>query len=154
MTDFGHLNSYDISQESTAEFTLHMIEQDPEPVLIVAPANRSNRPYFNALLNRSKKYARALAAGNITAKLADDVRDVHKELFPKFVLRGWKHVKDAQGNDVEFTEAHCEQFLQALPDWIFGELRDFCEQPLNFVEGPLADPDEVSENLPSSSGGS
>ena len=39
------------------------------------------------------------------------------------------------GADVPFTQADCSDFLGAIDNFIFDDLRNFCGTPTNFSDG-------------------
>lgn len=143
--DFSHLKKHEVT-DKTMEYPLFQIAGDPVPTLILKPATEANKPYFNAVLKRSKKNIRALQSGSITSKIMDEGRDEDRELYPKFVVVDWKNVCDANGEDVPFSGEHCEEFLRCLPDWIFDDIRKFAGQPTNFTNTEPVDVSEKAKN--------
>ncbi len=137
MVDFSHLANYDVSADSTAEYTLYELEG--EPVLIVRPANDKNKKYFNSVLKSSARMAQIARVGKITAKILNENREQDRELFPKFVIIGWKGVLSATRKDVPFNADNCAQFIAALPNQIFDGLRQFAASPGSFI----TDADEI-----------
>jgi len=129
--DFSHLKNLDV-KDRTARFPIHQIAG--APALIMKPATEANKPYFNAVLKRSRRNVRALKAGAINQVMIAENREQDRELFPKFVVTGWEGVTDSKGKDAEFNRENCEAFLRALPDWIFDEVRDFAGNSVNFTE--------------------
>lgn len=136
MADFSHLKGLDVSTDKTAEFHLHQITVNGKtPVLIVAPATEANKPYFNALLKRAGKSARQVRAGAISSGMIAENRDEDRDLYPKHVVKGWRDVIDGKtGEDVKFSAKECRAFLEALPDWLFDDCRNFCGNPANFTD--------------------
>lgn len=135
MADFSHLEALEVSTDKTAEYTLHQISVNGlSPTLIVAPATEVNKPYFNALLKRASKIGRAVRAGNMTTAMIQEKRDKDKELYPKHVVKGWRDVVDRKGKVVKFSVEEVTSFLEQLPDWLFDEVSQFCDNPANFVE--------------------
>ncbi len=135
MADFSHLNVLEVTQDKTARYTLHQITVNGKtPTLIVAPATEANRPYFNALLKRAGKSAKAIRAGAINAGMVEDNRDEDKDLYPRFIIQGWEDMIDATGKDTAFSKTECVDFLDQLPSWIFDDLRQFCGNPANYTE--------------------
>jgi hypothetical protein len=128
--DFSHLKSLDV-RDKTAPYTIHQIAG--APVLTVRPATEANKPYFNAVLKRSRNNVRALKAGALSQAMIAENREQDRELFPRFVVIGWADVVDSQGAVVPFTAANCADFLRALPDWIFDDLRNFAGDSVNFA---------------------
>ncbi len=142
MSDFSHLNQLNVQKGMTATYTLYQISD--APVLTVTPATEANKPYFNAVLKRSRKMANAIRSGAMNTGMLEQNRSQDRALFPKFVVSGWEGVKDAKGKDVKFTPDTCAEFLNALPNWIFDEIRDFAATPGNFVE--QIDAEEAAKN--------
>jgi len=143
--DFNHLKALEVQSERTAEYTFYQIVG--EPVLIVSPATEANKPYFNALLKRSRKNSRRITAGSFTAAVIEENRDDDRVLYPKLIVKGWRKVSDSQGVSQDFSLEKCTAFLAALPDWLFDELRQFCIDPQNFIDD-LVDVDELAGNSP------
>lgn len=134
-TDFGYLKQLDVTKEKTAEFSMPQIMVNGKsPVLVVTPATEANAGYFNALLKRSKKAARLVRSGNISVQTIKDNRGEDRTLYPKYVVKGWRDVVDATGEEVPFSAEACADFLAALPDWLFDDLNSFCKEPTNFSE--------------------
>ena len=46
---------------------------------------------------------------------------------------------------MEFSVGNATEFLTALPNYLFDELRDFCQNPKNFTS--LDDDEEVVEEI-------
>lgn len=132
MADFSHLSKLNPSSDRTAEYAFYQIEG--EPVLYVLPAAESNRPFYNSMLRRAPKTQRRLKGGGINEGLVREARDEDRELYAKFIVRGWKGVVDSEGKEVPFSFEACEQFLTALPNWLFDDLRAFCGELSNFLE--------------------
>lgn len=134
--DFSHLKNLDV-KDKTARFPIHQIAG--APVLIVKPATEANKPYFNAVLKKSRRNVRALKAGAISQVMIAENREQDRCLFPKFVVVGWEGVADSKGKDAEFSPDNCEAFLRALPDWIFDEVRNFAGDSVNFTDDDMPD---------------
>jgi len=147
MVDFSHLEQLDVTKDRTAEFTLHSIEVNGvSPTIIVAPATEANKAYFNALLKRAGRSARQVAAGKINAGMIQENREEDRALYPAHIIQGWKDMLDADGSEVEFSRENCADFLNALPGWLFDDLRNFCGKPENFVSGPNVDVVQTGKN--------
>ena len=142
--DFSHLSELDVSGRQTVEYTLYHLEG--EPTLILSPATQSNKPYFNALLKRSRKNQAALKAGAINSGMIDGNRDEDRELYPLYIVQGWRRVTDSSGAEVPFAKDVCSSFLHHLPDWIFDEVREFAGSPQNFVSQPFANAAATAKN--------
>ncbi len=150
MVDFSHLKQLDINAGVTAEYTIHQITVNGNsPTLTVSPATEVNKPYFNALLKRAGKSSRQVKAGKMTSDMLDSSRDEDKDLYPKFIVRGWQDMTDAKGKLLEFNVEDCKDFLDALPNWIFDDCRAFCNEIVNFTE--VMDIEVVAKNSKSGS---
>lgn len=150
---FAHLEKYAVKGETLTWFTLHQVAGGPK--LQIAPATEANKPFFNALLRRQRKNVRALQSNSITTELLDDSREEDRSLYAKFIVRDWRNVVDSKGKTVPFSHDNALAFLQALPDWLFDDLRQYAGNPANFTEDSTAvDPAEVDELAGNSEGGS
>jgi|GEM_PF-3263306 len=137
-----------VTMQEEVEYILYSLAG--EPTLVLKQAGEINKPYFNALLRRSRKNMPRIKSGNIDADLVAANRQNDRELYANHVLVGWKGIKDTDGKNVPFTAADALDFLNQLPNFIFDEIRDFATEPRNFVkdeEGPEVA--EVAGNLPS-----
>lgn len=145
MAKFDNLRKLELSSEMTAEFTLFQVEG--EPVLTLTVANEVNKPYFNELLRMSRKNRGRSTANVINSATVKENRDNDRELYPRYIIRSWKNVKDTMGNQVEATPENFKEFVDALPDWLFDELRTFAMDIQNFLPTAV-DAEEVAGNLP------
>ncbi len=146
MADFSHLGQLEVSTDKTAKFVLHQITVNGlTPTLIVAPATEANKSYFNALLKRASKSARAIRAGTVNAGMLDESREEDRALYSKHVIKGWEDMVDGKtGKVTDFSVTECEAFLAQLPNWLFDEIRQFCGNPASFTE--LMDIEVSSKN--------
>lgn len=144
MSTFTHLKKLDVTAGRTARMTLFGLED--EPVLILAPATESNKPYFNGLLKRSRNNVSRLQAQQFTAELTKANRDDDRRLYAEFVVKGWERVRDDQHQLVDFTLENVQAFLEALPDYIFDDVRVFATAPRNFIDDLVSNPEEVAGN--------
>jgi len=146
---FNQLKALELNDEMTAELTLHDIENPDgtSPTLFLAPATEVNKGYFNGLLRRSRKNMRNIQEQNFDTSMIKDNRDNDRVLYAKYIVKGWKNVKDDKGKDVPFNEENCQGFLEALPDWLFDKVRNFATIVRNFVTGDMPDAETTSKNL-------
>jgi hypothetical protein len=145
--NFSHLRNLTVATDSQSEFIFYGISG--EPALDVAPATEANKPYLNGVLARSKKLARRLRGARMTVEVLQESREQDRELYPKHVVKGWRNVFDADGNEVPFCPEACAEFLQAIPNDMFDELRTFCGNADNFRhpdEGDEEDAEELAGN--------
>jgi hypothetical protein len=132
--DFGHLAKLAVSRESMAWFTFRMIPG--KPMFQVTCASESNHDFFDKVLRNYRTQAqtsRGVKTVGIDVEMLAQIRDQDRKLYPKHVIRGWQHVKDANGLEVPFSEEYVTEFVRQLPDWVFDELREFCTNEANFT---------------------
>ena len=143
MSDFSHLQKFDVDSAETVDYELYQI--DGEAVLEIAPATDANKPFFNATLRRSRKSVRALNAGAISPAMIHSNRVEDRKLFASYIVKGWRGVMDSEGRDVPFTPDNCAAFMDALPSWIFDELRVFATTPANFLDEGISEAEETGK---------
>lgn len=141
--DFSHLRKLSVDKAKTIEYEI--VELEGNPVLYGVFAGETNRGYYNELIKRSTRNARRFRAKKLSTKELKQHRDEDRELFPVHVLTGWSGVTDARGQPVEFSQSNCESFLDALPDWIFDDVRGFFSNPQSFVDEEMIEDDDVEE---------
>lgn len=148
--DFSHLQKLEVSRHTTAEY--EFIDLRGNPTLTVVPATEANQGYFGTLLKRNKTYARRLRSQGMTRELLQKNRNEDRELYAKFVVKGWRGIRDADGADVPFSPEACREFFNKLPDHMFDDVRAFCAEPSSFIE--IIDDEEVEELGEASADGS
>ena len=134
MPKFDFLNDLKVAPEDTAELTIYSVElpNGKNPTLIGKHAGETNKPYANRLLKKSVVNSKLVKAGKMDVGMLERNRDQDRALFPIHVLTGWKDVCDAAGKDVAFTPDEAKDFVDALPNDIFDEVRDFFADAVNF----------------------
>ena len=146
VADFSHLRRLNVNKSSTAEYEIVEIEGDP--VLEGVFAGETNIPYYNALLKRSHRNARKFKANKVSSKEIEDARNHDRELYPEYVITGWRNVFDSNGSEVNFSKSNLKEFLNSLPNYLFQDIRDFFGNPESFVsdpeDAPLSKEDSVS----------
>lgn len=143
MTDFSHLDEYSPDKDLTKEYPL--TELAGKYVLIVKQANDSNKQYQSEMLRRSGEgRGQRRKKIKVDAEFLNNLRDGDREIYPKYVVVGWKGVLDSEGEEVEFSSKGCSEFLEVLPNWIFDPLREFCTDPQNFMV--VIDSEELGKN--------
>lgn len=143
MSDFSHLKRLEVGVAETVDYELFQIEG--EPVLEVAPATEANKPYFNAVLRRSRKNVRAINAGSISPGMIASNRAEDRLLYAAHIVKGWRNVQDAEGKEAPFTSENVRDFLEALPNWIFDDLRTYCGNPANYLEDGISEAEETGK---------
>lgn len=139
--DFSNVASRAVRIDVTREFSLYRLEG--APTLIVKPIGEVNPAYTRASLLGSRERLRRMSSGDLTPETLSEIRERDRELFPKFVIVGWKGVLDASGAEVPFSADACAAFVKALPFDIFNEVRDFCATLDNFRDPAELKDDDV-----------
>jgi hypothetical protein len=121
---FSRFSKYDVASEAV-DFVLPEIPG--EMTLKVLSAGPSNGPYMAAALRLKPAKRRVTTDSLVTDRESD------KAMFAKFIIVGWANVTNDTGLDVPFSPDKARELLDALPDWIFDELRRFCLNVTNFV---------------------
>lgn len=144
MVDFSNLNK---PGKPVVRFTFQGVSSgDGEPWVDVARADSSNKPYFNAFTKKNLRNRQLLRMSSITADQIEQSRNQDRDLYSKFIIKGWGNVVEKNGQAVEFSEDNCKQFLDALPYWLFDELRDFASRPDSFEDDAVTSTEEVEGN--------
>lgn len=93
--------------------------------ITVLRAGNGNRKYLERLTAKMRPY-------RTQKKIDPDVsRRLLAEVYAEAVIVGWKDVKDASGNSMEFTRENCVKLLMDLPD-MFDDVVRFAEDMRNF----------------------
>lgn len=137
MPDFSNLKKLDVDGSTAREYKFDQIEGAPS--IWSLPASEENKPYMNEALRRVGKGSRGgRRAKRTTVDTVKASRDEDKELFAKYCAKRW-NVKDASGLEVQFTPENCREFLEALPDWIFDDYRQWLNEATNFLDESLGE---------------
>jgi hypothetical protein len=135
MVNFSQLKELEVSSDETVDYCIYQIEG--EPMLSLLPASESNKSYFSALLRKSRSKVRAIKSAKLSPGMIKDNRDEDRELYSQHIIKGWDGVVDSDGKTVPFTTDNVEDFLNALPDWIFEDIRNFASDIQNFISEPI-----------------
>lgn len=138
MNQFSHLAKLQVANDISVKFEFSEILGQPS--LLVLSATESNKGYFNAALKSQKKNK---VSKSVDLAFIEKGRNKDKKLYPKHIITGWEGVKNTKGEDVEFNSENLNEFLEAIPDYMFDELRDFCQDPKNFSQENIED---ISKN--------
>jgi len=139
MVDFSNIKKADVSEASLVKYELSQLEGDM--CLTLAPATDANKAYLNAVLKRSKMLSRG-KVNNVTADMIIENRNNDKKLYAEHIIKEW-NVVDVNGAEVEFNKENVSAFLDALPNYIFDEIRIFAANPVNFTNGSVNIEDET-----------
>lgn len=144
--NFSNLSKMNVSAEKIVEYPLYQIDGvgDETPVLLLKPANESNKPYYNDLLRKSRSKMSAISSKKITANTVKQNRDEDRALFADHVIAGWRSIPDADGNAVEFSKENAKAFFESIPSWIFDDIRVFAQDMTNYIDS--ADGEDTAKN--------
>jgi hypothetical protein len=71
----------------------------------------------------------------MNASILKENREEDRELYPLYIIKGWQGMLDGDtGEEVKFSKTEAAAFLEALPDWLFDDIRNFCGNPGSFTE--------------------
>lgn len=134
MTDFNHLEAMKPQADKTAEYLISQIEN--APTLVVRHAGEPNKRYWNALIKAQTSRPRAAGRRNVAQidRAFKQQREDDRRLYATHVVVGWRGVTDRSGAEVSFSVEACLAFLEALPDWLFEDIRNFAQNPEHFTE--------------------
>jgi hypothetical protein len=141
---FNQLKQFEVEPDKSVKYSLTEIQMNGQtPFLMVKPATEANKPFARAQLLRSNKRVANRGGRGVSLETIENTRDDDKELYPRFVITGWGNVFDDTGKEVPFSLKSCEEFLAALPNWVFDNLRQHCTTPTNFAGMTVDDMNEL-----------
>jgi hypothetical protein len=132
MANFSHLQSLEQRDEAVP----YTLEQLPgAPTIWFLPGTDANKPFMNESLRRASLRARtSRRSRRVTLDTVQASRDEDREIIAKYCAKRWERIVDSGGQEVEFSAENCLEFFQALPDWLFDDVRGFVTDPGNFIE--------------------
>jgi hypothetical protein len=131
MVDFSHLKA--LEQKGDAEVPYKLEQIEGAPTIWFAPGTDANKTFQNESLRRANARARQnRRSKRVTAEVVSASRQEDREVIAATCAKRWD-VKDAKGKAVEFSPEACLEFFEALPDWLFDDVRAFVTDPGNFV---------------------
>lgn len=140
MSKFGYLKKLQVAEKPV---DLRLVDLPGEPVLHVLSATEANRKFWRELLARRPN---DVGRGKrFTAEAIARDRDEDRDLYPGRVVVGWTGIVGEDGKPVPFSVADCTEFLAALPDDLFDEIRAFCTKASHFRESTF-DVEEAAKN--------
>lgn len=151
MPDFSNYSALQEDGSEAREFIFQDIEGQPS--LLSRPATSANKKYNSARLkslNKRTKGGRAKA--RISLATVESARREDAEMLSKFCVVGWGTAPvESTGEPVTFSAKNCEEFLLAIPDWMFDEYRGWVSDPINFTGDEETDDDGDEPDLPGES---
>src|SRR5689334_16743086 len=95
---FSHLKKLDVADATS---WIDLPEVSPKARLCLKPATDANPSYYNAMLRRSGKRLRHMAAsGSLSSVEIEQNRAEDRELFPVHVVFAWDGIEDDKGQPV------------------------------------------------------
>lgn len=132
MVDFSHLRALD--QRADVDVPYKMEQIAGTPTIWFKPGTDANPSFMNETLRRANLRSRSnRRSKRLTKEVLSASREEDKEVLSKCCATRWD-VKDAKGKPVDFSEENCLEFFQALPDWLFDDVRTFVTDPGNFLD--------------------
>ena len=137
MSHFGQLSKFAVNPSKFVQFDLPEIGEGA--ALTVAPAGETNQEYFKAVLKAGGAPTKGMrqkkqVATEVTPEEVKKQRAIDREMFSKYVVKGFVKMVDEKEEPVPFNEANVNDLMNALPDWLFDELRKFCSDVGNFTD--------------------
>jgi hypothetical protein len=143
LSKFDHLKKFEVSKDAV-RYDLDQLTGGM--YLMVRPATEANKGLLSESLKRVNARPQRARRAKVSAEKLEQTRDEDRQLYAKHVVEGWGNVRDSDGKVVEFSKEEVLDFLTALPDWVFDELRAFCTDPNNFL-GDLPEDEGGDESL-------
>lgn len=109
------------------------------PTVHVVAATKENKPYINALLERTKSPKRRKRKNrdfdtDEALKMLEKQSETDIDLYPQFVIKDWENVVDDKGAEVPFSVEAAKEFCSAIQGPLFEELQIFCTDYQNFTD--------------------
>lgn len=148
MADFSHLAKLDVTDESEAEYVFDEIWGDPS--IFFRPMTDANPAFLNERVRlavaraesdqkgtKKQRREKILSSDRLEEDRAQDIILMAKTC----AVRWGTPPRDKDGKEVEFSEANCLDFLNALPNYMIDPCRGWVGNPYNFVDREGAKPD-------------
>ncbi len=149
---FANLQGTSVSKESTARFVFE--DLPGEPWLQVRLGGQMNKPYFQAVLaaqsSKGRRKRKKTKAASLSVAELEKNRELDRELYPEHIdggaWGGWlEDDPDRPGKyrEVPYSPEAFGDLMAQLEDYLFDELRAFCNEPLNFSSEDEPDLDDI-----------
>ena len=121
------------------DYPVYGLGMKVDPILKVRPASDANKDYRDAQLRYFPNQSRRRRTPS-NVEIAKMGTSMDLDLYPKHVIVGWSgFVDESTKQEPDFNESNVRDLLKEMEEaGIFGELRNFCSEPLNFEDGPDA----------------
>jgi len=148
---FENLSRFEITRDSVAE--LRMRELGQKAVLLLAPATDANQLYHSNFMKLTAKVRKDISRGsNVDSEILETLRNIQRQLFPLFVIRGWEAVEGEPGGEgvdengmVPFSREAAKELCQKLPDHLFDKLTLAAGAPEQFYGEDEISPPSAEE---------
>lgn len=148
---FKNLNRFQVSASSTTELRMSPF-LGKKAVLVLAPANDANPNYYNSFLKMTARIRKDLSSSSIDNESLNELRNVQRELFGRFVIKGWSGVEGEPGGEgvgddgmVPYTRENAVKLCRALPNELFDMLSSEAGSSASFYEEPEDAPPTAEE---------
>lgn len=142
---FSNLKGAEVSAESRVKYVFSDIEGSPW--IEIRYAGGTNKGYLNAILKKNAKNKQRSRRGLADADQISNNRNEDRELYATHILTGnwggW--VNDETSAEVSFSKEAASELMTALPDYMFDDLRVYCNDPSNF-RTDMVDADIAAKN--------
>lgn len=85
---------------------------------LILRAGGSNREFARALSAVLKPYRRQIEKGTLDPSVSEGLM---RQLYARHIIKDWRGIKDAAGNQVPYSVEACVEFMTALPD-LFSDI--------------------------------
>lgn len=151
MVDFSNLKKLDVNEASEAEYIFEDIPG--EPSIWSRPMTDANPVFLNERVRLAVERAEASSKETrgarrkrmLSAEQLEEDRELDRILIARTCALRWGTApKDVDGNEPEFSEQNCYDFLKALPSYMVDPYRGFLANVYNFIDrSALAGADET-----------
>ena len=100
-----------------------------DTTIVVARAGGANSKFQKVGEQKMRPYRAQVQQGIMDIETATRLL---AEAYSEAVILGWENVKDAEGNDLEFTKENVVKVLLDLPD-LFTDIQSQCQMVVNFL---------------------
>ena len=141
MPDFSHLRKLDVTEQSEAEYIFEDIPG--EPSIWFRPMTDTNPAYLNErvriAVERAEQAGKETKAQRkkriLSSEQLEEDREQDRVLMARTCAVRWgTPPKDVNGDEPEFNEQNCYDFLKAIPSYMFDPCRGFVGNVYNFVD--------------------
>lgn len=108
----------------------------------VKRAGGANKKFTRAFNAATRPYKRQMDAGTMDDDLGDEIM---RDLYARTIIMDWEGIKDAEGNDVPFTQDNVKAFFAQFPE-LFNEVVKLSNDLNTFAEYKVREAEEALGN--------